>query len=211
MKSRYIVVEGLDCSGKTTAINTIFKILTDSGIFSTICVHEPGGTILSEKLTNILKYGIKNEKITDKAELLIFYALRAQLLDLVIKPAIKKGIWVVSDRCDFSTYAYQGGGRKIDINLIKILSKNILNNFKPDLVLYLDVDLQTSLNRIKNRGKIDRIEKEEINFFRRTREKYLELSLENDNVIKIDANQSLINVQKNINTVLMNWLALNDK
>lgn len=211
MKNRYIVVEGIDGSGKTSIVKTIYKILLKFGVISIDLVHEPGGTDLSERLAKLLKDKTIKEKITYETELFLFYAARSQLVNNVIRPSIKNGRWILSDRNNLSSHAYQGGGRGLSFNLIQTLDRYILGNLKPDLVFYLDVSPEISLNRISNRFNIDRIEEESLNFFKRIRKSYLELILKNKKIIKINANQPLIQVKKNVHDFLLNWLILNEK
>ena len=206
MKSRYIVIEGLEGAGKTTAIKTVVQTLAKVGITKVDFTREPGGTPLAEKLRQLIKHGIAEEKVTDKAELLMLYAARIQLIENVIKPALAKGRWVIGDRHDLSSQAYQGGGRGISPELMKVLRNTILDDFRPDLTLYLDIEPALGLQRARDRGELDRIEKESLDFFKRTRQRYLELAAEDDTIITIDANQSLEEVQKTIHHVLSNWL-----
>ncbi|BGI51006.1 MAG: dTMP kinase [Arsenophonus endosymbiont of Ceratovacuna japonica] len=206
MKNRYIVIEGLEGSGKTTAVKTVVNTLLKIGITEIDFTREPGSTPLAEKLRHLIKYGITKEKITYKAELLMFYAARIQLIENVIKPALLNGRWVIGDRHDLSSQAYQGGGRKISSKLMKILHDNILDGFKPDITLYLDIEPILCLQRIQNRIKLDRIEKESLEFFYLTRQRYLQLAAEDDKIITIDANKSLPEVKKNINQILLNLL-----
>ncbi|WMY97055.1 MAG: dTMP kinase [Arsenophonus sp.] len=207
MKSYYIVIEGLEGAGKTSAIKTSIKILNEMGIKEITCTREPGGTQLGEKLRELIKYDIFEEKITDKAELLMLYAARIQLIETVIKPSLLKGKWVIGDRHDLSSQAYQGGGRQFSLKIMKILRNILLNNFRPDLTLYLDIDPEEGLKRIRNRGKLDRIEKESLDFFNRTRKCYLELASKDKKIVTIDANQSLEKVQKNIKDIFLNWFS----
>ncbi|WGL96589.1 dTMP kinase [Arsenophonus nasoniae] len=206
MKSRYIVIEGLEGAGKTTAIKTVVQTLATVGITEIDFTREPGGTPLAEKLRQLIKHGIAEEKVTDKAELLMLYAARIQLIENVIKPALVKGRWVIGDRHDLSSQAYQGGGRGLSPELMKVLRNTILDDFRPDLTLYLDIEPALGLQRARDRGELDRIEKESLDFFKRTRQRYLELAAEDDTIITIDANQSLEEVQKTIHHVLSNWL-----
>lgn len=206
MKSRYIVIEGLEGAGKTTAIKTVVQTLAKVGITKIDFTREPGGTPLAEKLRQLIKHGIAEEKVTDKAELLMLYAARIQLIENVIKPALAKGRWVIGDRHDLSSQAYQGGGRGLSPELMKVLRNTILDDFRPDLTLYLDIEPALGLQRARDRGELDRIEKESLDFFKRTRQRYLELAAEDDTIITIDANQSLEEVQKTIHHVLSNWL-----
>lgn len=112
----------------------------------------------------MIKQGIEGEKVTDKAELLMLYAARVQLVENVIKPALAQGKWVIGDRHDLSSQAYQGGGRGIDKALMKSLRDTVLADFKPDLTLYLDLDPAVGLARARARGELDRIEKESMDF-----------------------------------------------
>lgn len=211
MKSRYIVIEGLEGAGKTTAIKTVVETLAKVGITEIDFTREPGGTPLAEKLRQLIKHGTAEEKVTDKAELLMLYAARIQLIENVIKPALAKGRWVIGDRHDLSSQAYQGGGRGLSPNLMKVLRNSILDDFRPDLTLYLDIEPALGLQRARERGELDRIEKESLDFFKRTRQRYLELAAEDDTIITIDANQSLEEVQKTIRHALLNWLTAQGK
>lgn len=211
MKSRYIVIEGLEGAGKTTAIKTIVETLAKVGITEIDFTREPGGTPLAEKLRQLIKHGITEEKITDKAELLMLYAARIQLIENVIKPALAKGRWLIGDRHDLSSQAYQGGGRELSPKLMQVLRNTILDDFRPDLTLYLDIEPALGLQRARDRGELDRIEKESLDFFNRTRQRYLELAAEDDTIITIDANQSLAEVQKTIRQTLSNWLTAQGK
>ncbi|SPP31417.1 Thymidylate kinase [Arsenophonus endosymbiont of Aleurodicus floccissimus] len=211
MKSRYIVIEGLEGAGKTTAIKTVVKTLAKVGITEIDFTREPGGTPLAEKLRQLIKHGIAEEKVTDKAELLMLYAARIQLIENVIKPALVEGRWVIGDRHDLSSQAYQGGGRGLSAELMQVLRNTILDDFRPDLTLYLDIEPTLGLQRARDRGELDRIEKESLDFFKRTRQRYLELAEEDDTIITIDANKSLEEVQKNIRQTLSNWLTAQGK
>ncbi|PHM50010.1 dTMP kinase [Xenorhabdus miraniensis] len=206
MNSKFIVIEGLEGAGKTTAIQTIVDTLKQYGISDLIFTREPGGTPLAEKLRQLIKQGVEGELLTDKAEVLMLYAARVQLVENIIKPALSKGTWVVGDRHDLSSQAYQGGGRGIDQNLMASLRKAALGDFYPDLTIYLDLPPEVGLQRARERGELDRIEKESLDFFNRTREKYLELVAENDSIRKVDATQSLEKVQDDIRHTLLNWL-----
>lgn len=191
MNNKFIVVEGLDGSGKTTVALRIIKYLNNKGIKKIFTIHEPGGTLIAEVLRVLIKYGYGNEIIDNISELLMIYTARRQLLERVVKPALSQGYWIVGDRYDLSSHAYQGGGRKIDITLLHALSKLVTENLFPDLTFYLDIDPNISLMRIKNRNVLDRIEHESLNFFKRVRSYYKKLILSEKNVVSIDASLPL--------------------
>ncbi|EMU9119339.1 dTMP kinase [Providencia stuartii] len=207
MKNAYIVIEGLEGAGKTTAIKTVVETLNQEGIQDIAFTREPGGTPLAEKLRELIKQGISGEKVTDKAELLMLYAARVQLVENVIKPALAAGKWVVGDRHDLSSQAYQGGGRGIDRQLMQSLRDLVLGEFKPALTLYLDLPPALGLQRARARGELDRIEQESLAFFERTRARYRELAASDETILTIDASQNIEQVQHDIRQALQQWLA----
>nr|WP_283026723.1 dTMP kinase [Providencia rettgeri] len=207
MKNQFIVIEGLEGAGKTTAINTVVETLNQAGVTDIVFTREPGGTPLAEKLRELIKQGIAGDKVTDKAELLMLYAARVQLVDTVIQPALAAGKWVVGDRHDLSSQAYQGGGREIDRHLMQSLRDLVLGDFKPSLTLYLDLPPELGLQRARSRGELDRIEKESLAFFERTRSRYLELAAGDETILTIDASQNIEQVQQDIRQTLTQWLA----
>ena len=206
MTGKFIVIEGLEGAGKTTAINTVARILKQHHISDLQFTREPGGTPIAEALRNIIKNGLDNEPLTDKAELLMLYAARIQLVDNVIKPALKMGKWVIGDRHDLSTQAYQGGGRQIDKVFIETLQAQVLGDFKPDLTLYLDIVPELGLMRARSRGQLDRIEQQSLPFFERIRQRYLQLAERDNTIVTIDANKSIEEVTAQIETILNSWL-----
>ncbi|CRL63685.1 dTMP kinase [Proteus vulgaris] len=204
--SKFIVIEGLEGAGKTSAIQTVINTLKEKDITNLAFTREPGGTPLAEKLRELIKQGIEGEKVTDKAELLMLYAARVQLVENVIKPALAEGKWVIGDRHDLSSQAYQGGGRGLDKDLMLSLRNTVLGDFRPDLTLYLDLDPAIGLARARARGELDRIEKESMDFFYRTRERYQALTKDDDSIITIDASQTIDKVQTDIRQALTTWL-----
>lgn len=207
MTGKFIVIEGLEGAGKTTARQVIVDTLRENGITDLVYTREPGGTPLAEKLRTLIKDGIDGETVTDKAEVLMLYAARIQLVDNVIKPALARGQWVIGDRHDLSSQAYQGGGRGIDRKLMESLRDTVLGDFYPDFTLYLDLPPETGLARARSRGELDRIEQESLDFFRRTRTRYLELTESDPRIVTVDASQSMDNVHQSIRTAVLNWLA----
>ncbi len=207
MNAKFIVIEGLEGAGKTTARDCIVEQLREQGISEIVFTREPGGTPLAEKLRDLIKQGLEGEKITDKAELLMLYAARVQLVESVIKPALARGAWVVGDRHDLSSQAYQGGGRGIDPQLMQTLRDAVLGDFRPDLTLYLDVSPEIGLQRARARGELDRIEQESLNFFTRTRQRYQALAASDASIKTIDASQPLEQVTLSLKATLQAWLA----
>ena len=209
MRSNYIVIEGLEGAGKTTARDVVVKTLQELGITDLVFTREPGGTVLAEKLRSLVLdiKSVGDEVITDKAEVLMFYAARVQLVETVIKPALSKGEWVIGDRHDLSTQAYQGGGRGIDQHMLATLRNAVLGDFRPNLTLYLDVTPEVGLKRARARGDLDRIEQESLNFFNRTRARYLELAAADDSIRTIDATQPLEQVMSDIRQTVIDWVA----
>ncbi|QDX29715.1 dTMP kinase [Dickeya poaceiphila] len=206
MNSKFIVIEGLEGAGKTSAHTVVVETLRASGIDDVIFTREPGGTPLAEKLRELIKQGVANEKLTDKAELLMLYAARVQLVENVIRPALARGAWVVGDRHDLSSQAYQGGGRGIDPHLMTSLRDTVLGDFRPDLTLYLDIPPELGLKRARQRGELDRIEQESLAFFERTRARYQQLAAADASIVTIDASRELTQVSADIRQVLSNWL-----
>ena len=201
MSSKFIVIEGLEGAGKSTAVSYVLDWLRQHGITQLETTREPGGTPLAEKMRAIVKE-VHDEPLTIQAELLLMYAARVQLVENRIKPALQNGTWVVGDRHDLSSQAYQGGGRGIDAALINQIKQAVLGDFAPDLTLYLDIDPAIGLERARLRGELDRIEQEALAFFQRTRARYLELAKQDPTIYIIDAAQSPEQVQAAINTVL---------
>jgi len=174
-----------------------------------VFTREPGGTILAEKLRSLVLdiQSTGDEVINDKAEVLMFYAARVQLVETVIKPALARGQWVIGDRHDLSTQAYQGGGRGIDQTMLATLRDAVLGDFRPHLTLYLDVTPEVGLKRARARGELDRIEQESLDFFNRTRARYLELAAQDPTIRTVDATQPLEAVKRDIRAVVNQWVA----
>ncbi|TMO42166.1 MULTISPECIES: dTMP kinase [unclassified Pseudoalteromonas] len=200
MTAKFIVIEGLEGAGKSTAIAVCQAYLENKQI-EFINVREPGGTPMAEELRSIVKQA-HQETVTSETELLIMYAARSQLVANVIAPALKKGTWVLGDRHDLSSQAYQGGGRGIEQEQLSFLADMVLKGLKPDLTIYLDIEPAVGLERAKGRGELDRIEQEALGFFERTRERYLEIASTDNSIKTVDANQTMPEVHAAITSVL---------
>ncbi len=172
-KGRFLVVEGLEGAGKSSTVQCMVDYLTQAQI-PFIQTREPGGTQIGETLRTLIKSGLDGERLYPQSELLLIYASRVQLVEQVIRPALNEGTWVICDRFELSTYAYQGGGRQIDTSTIDMLSAFCLHGLKPDLLFYLDIMPEMGLSRAKLRGEFDHIERESQAFFSRVYHMYHE-------------------------------------
>ncbi|QDP01139.1 dTMP kinase [Thalassotalea sp. PS06] len=202
---KFIVIEGIEGAGKSSAIAIVEKLLAAQGI-NFVKTREPGGTPLAESLRTLVKSPDLQESLTPECELLLMYASRSQLVHNVIKPALNDGKWVIGDRHDLSSRAYQGGGRNMDDAILDSLADITLKGFKPDLTLYLDIDPKIGLQRAANRGELDRIEQEKIDFFYRVRDKYKSFAERDDSILVIDASQDMAKVHADIEAQLRNYL-----
>lgn len=195
-QGRFVVIEGLEGAGKTTAIQTVQQWLLEQG-HSLVQTREPGGTPLAEQIRTLVK-SVQQERVSPVTELLLMYAARAQLLDNVIRPALARGDWVLADRHDLSSRAYQGGGRQIPDEVLDPIRQLVLADLRPDLTLYLDIDPVIGLERARARGELDRIEQEQLSFFQRARAKYLAVAAAEPNIVVIDAAKPLADVQQQL-------------
>ncbi len=197
MKAKFISLEGGEGVGKTTNIKFIESLLIDKGM-QVLLTREPGGTVLAEKIRALL-LDKSQESIAESTELLMMFAARAQHIKHVIQPALDEGIWVLSDRFTDATYAYQGGGRGMDIGVIQWLENFIQADLRPDLTLLLDAPIDIGMQRARERGKLDRFESEQMLFFTKVRDAYLALAKTSPARIKVvNAGQPLDKVQAEI-------------
>ncbi|MCF2950389.1 dTMP kinase [Paraglaciecola aquimarina] len=204
-KGKFIVIEGLEGAGKSTAVSIISDAIQAAG-HQLVNTREPGGTAMAEAIRECVKNDWPDEKVTIQAELLLMYAARAQLVQNVILPNLEKGCWVLGDRHDMSSRAYQGGGREIDSVMIDSLRKITLSGFEPDFTLYLDVEPKEGLKRAKGRGELDRIEQEDLSFFERTRDRYLALAAQDKNCVVINTMQDIQSVHLDIQAAIQQYL-----
>jgi len=181
MKAKFISLEGIEGSGKSSNIEAINSFM-ELRKFSFINTREPGASLLGKKLREILLN--VDTKISPEVEMLLMLADRKDHVETIIKPSLLDDIWVISDRYMDSTIAYQGGGREIDIEKI-IANSKLLNLPEPSLTLLFDLPVVTALNRAKLRGTLDRFEKEPLEFHQRIRDAYLDLSRRFPKRIKI--------------------------
>lgn len=202
---KFIVIEGLEGAGKSTAVAIITQAISQAG-HTVVNTREPGGTAMAEAIRDVVKHDWQDEKVTVEAELLLMYAARSQLVQNIILPNLRKGHWVLGDRHDMSSQAYQGGGRQIGHHMIESLRAITLKNFRPDFTLYMDVEPKEGLKRAKGRGELDRIEQEDLSFFERTRERYLLLAEQDNNCRVINTMQSIQSVHKDVESAINQFL-----
>ena len=202
---KFIVIEGLEGAGKSTAVAIITQAISAAG-HTVVNTREPGGTSMAEAIRDIVKHDWQDEKVTVEAELLLMYAARAQLVQNIILPSLNKGEWVLGDRHDMSSQAYQGGGRQIDPNMIESLRAITLKDFRADFTLYMDVEPIEGLKRAKGRGALDRIEQEDLSFFERTRARYLFLAEQDKSCVIINSMQSMQAVHIDIELAIHQFL-----
>ena len=195
MKAKFITLEGIEGSGKTSSLKSITDLLDKKNI-SYVVTREPGGSSIGKELRAILLD--PETEISPEVELMLMLSDRKDHVEKIILPNLEKGNWVVSDRFMDSSIAYQGGGRQLGKKLIISLSE-YLNLPQPDLTLLFDLPVETSLLRVKARGELDRFEKEELEFHKRIRNTYLDLAKNNSNRIEIiDSSKKIESMLNNV-------------
>ena len=202
MQGKFITLEGIEGSGKSTNLETVKSIL-DQNKIDYVLTREPGGGPLGPYLRKLLLD--KDQSISPSVEMLLMMADRKDHVDNLINPNLDKGIWVISDRYLDSTIAYQGGGRQLDINLITSLSAS-LKLPTPDFTLLFDLPVDVALERAKERSELDRFEREPLDFHSRIRESYLELASTNNRIKTIDSSKDFETVSIQVENYLNEFL-----
>ncbi len=172
MLGKFITIEGGEGAGKSSMMTRVADWISQAG-HQVIRTREPGGTVLAEKLRDIL-LDQNNLALCGQAELLLMFAARAQHLEELIRPTLERGDWVLCDRFTDATWAYQGGGRGLPRENIAVLEKLVHGDLQPDLTLLLDLPVEQGLQRAYERSQADRFEQESVAFFERVREAYLD-------------------------------------
>lgn len=165
---RFITVEGIDGAGKSSHIEWLREYLSDLG-HSVIVTREPGGTPLGESLRTLLL----NEPMSPETEMMLMFAARAEHLATVIRPALSRGAWVISDRFSDATYAYQVGGRGVPARKFAALEAWVQEGLQPDRTILFDVSVATAQARLHDTRVLDRFEREAADFHQRVRDAYL--------------------------------------
>jgi len=208
LQGKFITLEGIEGVGKTSNLLFIEKLLNASG-HNCVTTREPGGTNLGEALRGLL-LSHADENMSADAELMMMFAARAEHLSKVILPALENNKTVLCDRFTEATYAYQGGGRLLDIDKIRNLEQWVQGDLRPDLTIILDAPVAVGRARAGRRSEPDRIETEKDDFFQRVREAYIELAhLHPQRICLIDASVELKQVQKQIREKLIKYAIVN--
>jgi len=201
----FITFEGPEGSGKTCQLAELADFLSRQGypIFKT---REPGGTVIGDQIRAVL-FDLKNTEMEPRSEILLFQASRAQLVAQVIRPRLANGEIVLCDRYADSTLAYQGYGHQMDLEQLKKVVSFATGGLKPDLTLFLDVDVEIGLQRRAQDGDWNRLDAYQVDFHRRVRQGYLELAQqEPDRWVMIDAGQGKDLVQMDIRQQILSKL-----
>jgi dTMP kinase len=167
-KAKFITFEGVDGAGKSTHLAWFAENLRKQGI-DVLLTREPGGTPLGERLREILLH----HPMHPETEALLMFAARREHLEQVIQPALARGTWVISDRFSDASFAYQGGGRGVEIAKLDQLEQWTHGKFQPDLTLLFDIPVEVARQRLNNNQSLDRFEQEQGIFFEKVRQAYL--------------------------------------
>jgi len=193
MSGAFITLEGIEGVGKSTNLDFVEQRLAAAG-HRTVVTREPGGTSLGERVREWVLEG-EHQMLSAEVESLLMFAARAHHLDMVIRPALRQGRWVICDRFTDATLAYQGGGRGASITWLETLKAAVQRDLEPHLTLLLDAPVEVGRARIVSRTP-DHFEREDLEFFERVRDTYLKVAKKNPERVKmIDATQSLTTVQ----------------
>ncbi len=211
MKGKFIVFEGVEGSGKTTHIAQAYQWLRrgHQPKIPVVSTRQPGGTGLGVAIRQLLLEEETDYPLDDRAELLLYAADRAQHLAEIIQPQLEIGGLVLCDRYTDSTIAYQGYGRGLDLKLIEQINFLATAGLDSNLTIWLDVDVEIGLQRARQRGKIDRMEKNEIAFHQRVQQGYQALAMAHpDRIWRVDASGSEEQIQAQIQEILGQYLQL---
>lgn len=202
---KFLTLEGIEGAGKSSNLAFVHELLQAQGM-EVVLTREPGGTPLGEGLRAML-LGQEYSGMSSDAELLMMFAARAEHLASKIRPALERGAWVLCDRFTDATYAYQGGGRGLDMGHIAVLEQWVQGDLRPDLTLLLDLPVELGLSRAALRSLPDRFEQEQRDFFQRVRYAYLaRAESQSGRMQRVDASRPLEQVQQTIRALVMDFL-----
>lgn len=195
---RFITFEGIDGAGKSTHIEYVANLVRSRGV-NVVVTREPGGTPLGEKLRELLLH----EPMHLETEALLMFAARREHLAQLIEPALARGDWVISDRFTDATFAYQGGGRKLDLGKLRILEQWVHPLRQPDLTLLFDVPPEIARARLDATRNLDKFEREKAEFFNAARAEYLRRAAEFPARFRIiDSGRQIEEIQKKLQEII---------
>jgi len=202
MRGKFITLEGLDGAGKSTHLEWLAERLRRVAGRNVIVTREPGGTPLGERLRAL----ILGEPMDVGTETLLVFAARQQHLAQVIRPALGRGDWVLSDRFTDATFAYQGGGRGVPVEKLGVLEDWVQAGLQPDLTLFCDVPVGVGQDRLRaGQGNLDRFERESVAFHERVRAAYLERAARDPVRIRVvDATSPIDDIRKVLERIVIN-------
>ena len=198
----FITFEGPDGSGKSTQIELVADFLRRKG-YDVYCTREPGGSAIGDQIRDVL-HDVKNTEMSSRTEILLYSASRAQLVEQIILPRLAQGDVVLCDRYADSTYAYQGYGRQLDFATLRTITEFATQNLKPDLTIYLDLEVETGLQRkveanAAGEGEWNRMDQLKIDFHQRVRSGYLEMAKnEPDRWLVVNASGTIEDINRSI-------------
>ena len=196
---KFITFEGVDGAGKSTHLAWFADAMRQRGL-DVVITREPGGMPLGEQLRKILL----NQPMSSGTEALLMFAARLEHIEQVIKPALRAGKWVISDRFSDASFAYQGGGRGLDWDKLNQLEQWVHPDLQPDLTLFFDVPVEVARQRLANNVSLDRFEQEQADFFERVRAGYHKRVQQNpQRYVVIDAAQSLDIVKHKLEEIIL--------
>jgi len=197
--SKFITFEGVDGAGKSTHLEWFAESLRQRGL-EVVVTREPGGTPIGEKLREILL----NQPMNIGTEAMLMFAARLEHIEQLIRPALKAGKWVISDRFSDASFAYQGGGRGMNWEKLRQLEQWVHADLQPDLTLFFDIPIEIARQRLANNATLDRFEKEQSDFFERVRSGYHKRVQENpERYAVIDASQTLDKVKNKLEEIIL--------
>ena len=201
--AKFITFEGVDGAGKSTHVATVAQFLRERGK-TVITTREPGGTALGEKLRELLLH----EPMHLETEALLMFASRREHIAQVIAPALARGDWVISDRFTDASFAYQGGGRHLSLDKLRVLEQWVHADLQPDLTLLFDVPLEVARQRLDQTRSLDKFEKEKKDFFTAVRDVYLQRAAQFPERIRvIDSTQPLDAVSRQLEQLIADLCA----
>ena len=200
--SKFITFEGMDGAGKSTHLVWFADALRQRG-HDVLVTREPGGTPLGEQLREILL----NQPMSIGTETMLMFAARMEHIEQVIKPALRAGKWVISDRFSDASFAYQGGGRGMDWGKLAQLEQWVHPDLQPDLTLFFDVPVEVARQRLAGNVSLDRFEREQADFFERVRAGYHKRVQQNpQRYAVIDAAQTVDEVKRKLGEIILSRL-----